>query len=129
MANVRKWALADVHSARRLMAGDGGKRTFVLYRARMLLPPRIVFHLPVADHAALAEFVERCLRDGVRLISIAGEDAEAVEFEFDLLVVGDGSNEGPFLVTSAHPGEPLLEVLEFASSWFCDREGLLEVRL
>ncbi|MEG3087109.1 hypothetical protein [Sphingomonas sp. PB4P5] len=77
----------------------------------------------------MAEFVERCLRDGVRLISIADEDAELVELEVDLLVVGDGSNKSRFLVTSAHPGEPLDEVREFASSWLCEREGLLEVRL
>ncbi|WP_156363619.1 hypothetical protein [Sphingomonas sp. Leaf357] len=77
----------------------------------------------------MAEFVERCLRDGVRLISITGDDAEKVELEVDLLVIGDGRNEGRFLVTAAHPGEPLNEVLEFASSWVCDREGLLEVRL
>ena len=107
----------------------GGKRTFVLYDERMSLPPRIILHSPIADHAALAEFVERCLRDGVRLISIAGDDAEKVEIEIDWLVIGDGSNEGRFLVTAAHPGEPLDEVREFASSWVCDREGLLEVRL
>jgi hypothetical protein len=95
----------------------------------MLLPPRIILHSPIADHVALAEFVERCLMDGVRLISIAGEDADTVELEVDLLVIGDGSNEGRFLVTSAHPGEPLGEVREFASSWVCEREGLLEVQL
>ncbi|MBJ6122807.1 hypothetical protein JAO74_13490 [Sphingomonas sp. BT553] len=77
----------------------------------------------------MAKFIERCLRDGVRLISIAGDDAEKVELEVDLVVIGDGSDEGRFLVTAAHPGEPLNEVLEFASSWVCDREGLLEVRL
>jgi hypothetical protein len=95
----------------------------------MLLPPRIILHSPIADHAALAEFVERCLRDGVRLISIAGEDAETVELEVDLLVIGDGSDEGRFLVTSAHSGEPLDHVRDIAASWLCEREGLLEVRL
>ena len=77
----------------------------------------------------MAEFVERCLSDDVRLISIAGDDAEKVELEVDLLVIGDASDEARFLVTAANPGESLHEVLEFASSWVCDREGLLEVRL
>lgn len=101
----------------------------MLYHAQMSLPPRIILHSPIADHAALAEFVERCLMDGVRLISITGEHAETLELEVDLLVIGDGSKEGRFLVTSAHPGETLGEVREFASSWLCEREGLLEVRL
>lgn len=94
----------------------------------MTLPPRILLHSPVRDHAALADFVEDCLRDDVRLISIAGDDADALELEVDLLVVGDGSDETRFLVTSAHPDESLEDVLEFASSWFCERDGLLEVR-
>jgi hypothetical protein len=106
---------------------EGGR--FLSYPAVMSLPPRIVLHSPVSDHAALADFVERCLQDGVRLISITGEHADSLELEVDLLVIGDGSDESRFLVTSAHPGEPLEEVLEFASAWLCEHEGLLEVHL
>ena len=95
----------------------------------MSLPPRIVLHSPVSSHAALAQFVERCLSDGVRLIAIAGADADKVELQIDMLVVGDGSDESRFLVTSAHPGEPLDEVREFTSGWLCDGEGMLEVGL
>ena len=95
----------------------------------MSLPPRIVLYSPVSDREALADFVEQCLRDGVRLIAIAGEHADALELEVDLLVVGDATDESRFLVTSAHAGETHDEVLEFASSWLCDRDGLLEVRL
>jgi hypothetical protein len=95
----------------------------------MSLPPRILLHSPVSDNGALTEFVERCLKDGVRLISIAGPDADKLELQVDMLVVGDGSDETRFLVTSAHPGEPLDEVREFASGWVCEGEGLLEVRL
>lgn len=122
----RKWSFDAIGPGASAVSGE---RTFVLYDERMSLPPRIILHSPIADHAALAEFVERCLRDGVRLISIVGDDAEKVELEIDWLVISDGSNEGRFLVTAAHPGEPLDEVREFASSWVCDREGLLEVRL
>ena len=111
-----------------LWIADGGKPAFVPYRPRMLLPPRIILHSPVSDYAALAEFVERCLADGVRLISIAGKDPETVKLEVDLLVIGDDSDARRFLVTSARPDESLHEVLEFAS-WVCEREGFLEVRL
>jgi hypothetical protein len=95
----------------------------------MSLPPRILLHSPVSHDAALAEFVEHCLKDGVRLIAIAGPDADKLELQVDMLVVGDGSDETRFLVTSAHPNEPLDEVREFATGWLCDGEGMLEVRL
>jgi hypothetical protein len=95
----------------------------------MSLPPRIVLHSPVADQAALEPFVEQCLVDGVCLIAIIGEGAEALEEEVDWLVIGDGADKSRFLVTSSHPEESLEEVLEFASGWNCEREGLSEVRL
>jgi hypothetical protein len=94
----------------------------------MSLPPRILLYSPVSDYAALTELKERCLKNGVRLISIAGPDADKLELQVDLLVVGDGFDETRFLVTSAHPSEPLDEVREFASGWVCEGEGLLEVR-
>ena len=95
----------------------------------MSLPPRIVLHAPVLDQAALEPFVEQCLKDGVRLIAIWGEGAEALEDDVDWLVVGDGADKSRFLVTSAHPEDSLDEVLEFAFGWNCEREGLTEVRL
>lgn len=95
----------------------------------MTLPPRIVLHSPVAHKVALGPFVERCLADGVSLIAIIGEGAEALEEEVDWLVIGDGADTSRFLITSAHPEESLEEVLAFASGWNCGREGLSQVRL
>ena len=95
----------------------------------MSLPPRIVLHAPILDQAALEPFVEQCLKDGVRLIAIWGDGAEALEDDIDWLVIGDGADKSRFLVTSAHPEDSLEEVLEFASGWNCEREGLTEVRL
>jgi hypothetical protein len=95
----------------------------------MSLPPRIVLHSPVANQAALEPFVEQCLADGVCLIAIIGDGAEALEEEVDWLVIGEGADKSRFLVTSSHPEESLEEVLEFASGWSCEREGLSEVRL
>ena len=107
----------------------GGSRTFPLLTFRMSLPSRIVLHAPVSDRVALAAFVEECLRDGVRLIAVAGVDAKALEDEVDWLVIGDGGDESRFIVTSSHPNESLEEVIEFASGWHCEHDGLLEVRL
>jgi len=95
----------------------------------MPLPPRIVLHTPVVDERSLEPFIEECLRDGVRLIAVVGEGADALEEEIDWIVVGDGTDENRFLVTSSHPDESLEDVLEFASAWRCDRDGLLEVHL
>lgn len=95
----------------------------------MSLPSRIVLHSPVVDQAALEPFVEQCLRDGVRLIAIVGENAEELEDEVDWLVIGDRADTSRFLVTSSHPDESIEEVLEFASGWNCERESLTEVRL
>ena len=95
----------------------------------MSLAPRIVLHSPVVDQASLEPFVEQCLKDGVRLIAMWGEGAEALEEDVDWLVIGDGADESRYITTSSHPGESLEEVLEFASLWNCEREGLSEVRL
>ena len=95
----------------------------------MTLAPRIVLHSPVVDHASLEPFVEQCLKDDVRLIAIWGEGAQALDEEVDWLVVGDGADESRYITTSSHPEESLEEVLEFASYWNCERDGLSEVRL
>lgn len=95
----------------------------------MPLPPRIVLHAAVSDEMALKPFVEQCLFDGVCLIAIIGDGAEALEDAVDWLVIGDGADKSRFLVTSAHPEESLEEVLEFAAGWRHERDGLLEVRL
>ena len=95
----------------------------------MTLPPRILLHSPVSNREALVNFVEQCLRDEVRLIAITGEGANALELEVDLLVIGDGNDDSRFLVTSAHEHETFDEALEFAAGWFCERDGVLEVKL
>ena len=79
--------------------------------------PVVVVHTPVTDPAGLGPFVEDCLREGVKLIAVAGGDADVIEDAIDEIVVGDGSQEGRFIVTSSHAGESPEDVMEFASSW------------
>jgi hypothetical protein len=95
----------------------------------MSLAPRIVLHSPVVDHAALESFVEQCLKDDVQLIAVWGEGAEALEEEIDWIVIGDGIDDSRYITTSSHPKESLDQVLEFASHWKCERDGLSEVSL
>lgn len=79
--------------------------------------PVIVLHTPLADPTTLGPFVEDCLKQGTKLIAVVGEGAEVIEDTIDEIVVGDGSQEGRFIVTSSHPDEPLEDVLTFAASW------------
>ncbi|MDH4985297.1 hypothetical protein QEZ47_07030 [Aminobacter anthyllidis] len=76
---------------------------------------KIVLHLPVSRPQAIGPFVEQCLRDGVSLIAIVGENARGVEDLVDAIVVGDGSDPSRFVVTTAHQDEAIEDVLEFAS--------------
>lgn len=86
--------------------------------------PNIVLHTPLTDLSKLNPFVEDCLREGVRLIAVAGPDAEIIEDTIDDLVVGDGSRADRFVVTSSHAGELIEDVIDFAASW----DGGSEVR-
>jgi hypothetical protein len=78
---------------------------------------KIVLQLSLRDPGALAPFVEACVRDGVSLIAIFGDGARAMEDQIDDLVVGDGSDESRFIVTTAHTDETLEDVLQFARNF------------
>ncbi len=97
----------------------------------MSYPPKIVLHVPLRDEAALEPFVEQCLLDKVVLIAVVGDGCEHVEDVIDEIVVGDGSDDSRFVVTTSHTDEPVHEVLEFAENWAGEdgREGVLEVWL
>lgn len=77
--------------------------------------PKIVLELPISDTAMLEPFVEACIRDKVRAISVVGSGCEKVEHLIDDIIVGRGEGEDRFMLTSSHPGESLEDVLQFAS--------------
>ena len=96
----------------------------------MKLKPRIVLHSPVTNASALRSFVDQCLRDGVRLIALVGDNCAALEEQIDWMIIRDGFDPDRLVCTSSHPNQDVGEVLEFASSWTCDgAEGVQEVRL
>ena len=78
---------------------------------------KVILHSPLSDPAQLDSFVERCLADGVVLIAVVGIDADKVEELIDEIVVGDGSDESRFVVTTSHCNESLEEVLDFVSCY------------
>ncbi len=83
----------------------------------MSKPPVIVLHTPLVDGAKLDSFVEDCLREQIRLIAVYGEGCALIEDIIDEIVVGDGSQDDRFIVTSSHPNESFEDVLGFAASW------------
>jgi hypothetical protein len=96
----------------------------------MTFDRRIVLQLPLSNPGALGPFVEDCLRDGVKLIAVVGENAAAVEDSIDDFIVGDGSVRNRFIVTSAHDNETVEEVMEFAATFNAeDGESVQLVRL
>jgi hypothetical protein len=80
----------------------------------MTYAPRIILHAPPWDSTVLADFVEDCIRGGVVLICVIGEDCERVEDVIDQFVIGDGSDDTRFILTSSHEGETLEAVRAFA---------------
>lgn len=97
----------------------------------MSRPPAVVLALPLSADDKLEPFVETCLMEGVALIAVWGEGCCAVEDRIDDIVVGDGSDASRYITTSAHEGETLEEVIEFARNWVTEdgRRGAKVVRL
>ena len=58
--------------------------------------------------------IEQFISDGVAFVGVVGEGCSRVEDIIDELVVGDGTDEGRFILTSSHAGETIDEALGFA---------------
>ncbi|PSJ37875.1 hypothetical protein C7I55_19380 [Sphingomonas deserti] len=96
----------------------------------MKLARKLILHSPVSDEALLDGFVERCLRDGVSLLAIAGPGSPRLEDIVDEIVVGDGSEPDRFLCTTSHANEPFEDVLNMAQTWEAELGGpVKEIRL
>jgi len=70
---------------------------------------KIVLHCLSGYKPELDEMVEQFLRDGVVFVGVVGKDCSRVDDIIDELVVGDGSDETRFILTSFHEGESLDE--------------------
>lgn len=71
----------------------------------------------------LDALVERFLADGVAFVALVGEDCSRVEDIIDELLVGDGSDQSRFILTSSHPGAAISEAEEFARSLYGEYAG------
>jgi hypothetical protein len=78
--------------------------------------PRIVLHSLSGDPQGIDALVEEFLKDGVKFVGVVGKNAARIEDVVDEAVVGDGSDDSRFLLTSSHEGETLDDALHFARS-------------
>lgn len=91
----------------------GSPRTLELAMAYL---QKIVLHCPTGYKRELDDLVEKFIADGVKFVGVVGEDCSRVEDIIDELVVGDGSDQTRFILTSFHEGKTVAEALEFARS-------------
>lgn len=76
-----------------------------------MLAEKVILHSPVSDERLLDDFVEQCLRDKVSILAVVGPGCSRLEDVIDEIVVGDGSDESRFLLTSSHPNSALEDVM------------------
>jgi hypothetical protein len=67
--------------------------------------------------------VEQFMRDGVRFVGVVGPECAKVEEIIDEVVVGDGTREPYFMLTSSHPDMTIADAVEFAESLSGEYEG------
>jgi hypothetical protein len=89
--------------------------------------PKVVFHCPNGLHGGLEPLVRAFIRDGVTLVAVAGSDAGLIEDIIDEVCVSDCTGPPYDMLTSAHAGESLAAVVEFAESLGLEYAGPVEI--
>lgn len=79
-------------------------------------PKKIVLHCPRGYQPLVDTLVAEFMRDGVAFVGVVGHDCAMIEDIIDELVVGDGSREPYFMLTSSHPDETVAYAVEFAEA-------------
>ena len=87
---------------------------------------KVVLNSTSGNFDALKNLVPAFIADRVELVAAMGFEAARVEDIVDDLCKGDGSRPY-FLLTTSHPGESLVDVLEFISSTSWEIDGPVEV--
>ncbi|WP_200863997.1 hypothetical protein [Asticcacaulis sp. AC466] len=87
-----------------------------IYSLRMPLARKLILHVPVSDEALLADFVKRCVADGVVLIAVFGLGCERVRRTIGALAVSSEIHESFYFCTSSHPDEAFDDVVDTVRS-------------
>ena len=77
---------------------------------------KIILNCPEGYKPELDAMVEHYIRNGLVFVGVVGKDCEKIEDIIDEIVVGDGSEIRPFVLTTSHPNESIEDAIEFALS-------------
>jgi hypothetical protein len=110
------------------MSALGGKLTSPGLAVGMLAR-KVILHSPVSDEHVLEPFVEQCLRDKVSILAIVGPECSRLEDLVDEIVVGDGSDDSRFLLTTSHRDETLEDVMHMLLVEMAGGGPVQEIRL
>lgn len=88
---------------------------------------KIVLHCLEGYKPELDEMIEQFIVDGVVFIGVVGNDCDKAEDIVDELVIADGDERRPFILTSAHPNESLDDAIEFANSLSEEYSGSVQI--
>ncbi len=75
---------------------------------------KIVLRCQSGATLRLEQLVEDFLQDGVLFVAVVGLECDRIEDIIDEHVVGDGTDEDRFILTSSHPGATVEETVAFA---------------
>jgi hypothetical protein len=88
---------------------------------------KIVLRCISAPPPGLGDLIEAFVCDGVKFVGVVGPNAAHVEELIDQLVVGDGTSDARFILTSSHEGESLQDAVEFAKSLTGEYAGEVQI--
>lgn len=88
---------------------------------------KVVLYTPRGLNGRVEELARQFVADGVIFVGCVGRDCEAVEDLIDWVAIEHGSPDTSFILTSAHPREPLEKAIEFALSLSAEYEGEVQV--
>ena len=80
----------------------------------MAFQSKVVLHCLAGEPKGLDALVETFLKEGVKFVGVVGKDAARIEDIIDEIVIGDGSDDSRYILTSNHEHETVEEALEFA---------------
>jgi|ERR1700683_4982482 hypothetical protein len=84
---------------------------------------KVVLSCPTGSTPGLESLVEDFIKQGVTFVAVVGEDCSRIEDIIDETVVGDGSDDKRFILTSSHPNQTVDDAVAFAKSLTGDYEG------
>lgn len=88
---------------------------------------KLVLHCPNGMPANIAELAAQFAVDGVKLVALVGPACREIEDIVDEAAIAAGSPERNFILTSAHPGESLADVIEFVEGFVGECDGPVQV--